>query len=111
MATINLYTTPKGYFPFCSRDNTLPPEKVLTTQIKPSRYFGDNIADSFYNETLKLGETFSIRIPTPILRWHPAKKGTTSRFHDCLSKIFPELENINDKALDKLIKDIRDREK
>lgn len=113
MSGTNIHVTPKRYFPFSSIDDTLPlaeKRKELTTQVKLSGHFNENIADSFYNETLELGEVFSVRIPAPILRWHSAKQGTTSKFNGHLNKIFPELEKISDKALDKLVKDIRNRE-
>jgi hypothetical protein len=114
MSGLNIYVTPKKYFPFSSTDYTLPPptekHKESTTQVKPSGHFDEDITDSFYNETLELGEVFSVRIPAPILRWHPAKQGTTSKFNCHLDKIFPELEKISDKTLDRLIKDMRNRE-
>jgi len=114
MATINIPASPKRYFIFSSRDDTMPlSEKlpgVLTAQINPRGYFSENIADSFYNERLELGEVFYFKMPAPMLRWHQAKKGTASKFQGCLSKIFPELEKISDKALDRLINDMRSRE-
>jgi len=114
MTTINIRTAPKRYFPFSSKDDTMPlPErlsKIATTRMKPSGHFNENIADSFYNDVVELGAVFSIRMPAPILRWCPAKADTVSKFQGRLSKIFPELEKMNDKALDRLIKDMRNRE-
>jgi len=112
MTTINIRAIPKKYFPFSY--DTIPLSeglpRTLTTRIRPSGNFDENITDSFYNETLELGDVFSLRMPAPILRWHPARKDTTARFQGHLSKIFPELQKISDKALDTLIKDMRNRE-
>ena len=113
MATINFYVAPKRYLR-ARADDTMPlPDKllrVLTTHVEPSGRFGENIADSFYNKTPELGEIFSVGMPAPILRGHSARKGTASKFRGRLSKIFPELEKVSDKALDRVIKDMRDRE-
>jgi len=114
VTAVNINAIPKRYFPFSSIDDTIPPLKKLlkksNTQVKPSGYFNENIADSFYNERLELGGVFTLRTPAPIMRWHPAKQGTTAKFHGCLSKIYPELNKINDKGLDTLIKNMRNRE-
>ena len=115
MATVNVSTSPKRYFPFYSGDDTMPLLKklckVLTTHVRPSGYFGENITDSFYNKTVGSGETVIIGMPAPvpILEWHLAMKGTTSKFRGHLSKIFPELEKVSDKTLDELINDMRDK--
>jgi len=112
MTTINIRVAPKNYFPFSY--DTMPLSerlpRMLTTRIRPSGYFDENITDSFYNETLELGDVFSVRMPSPILRWHSAKKATTTKFQGHLSKIFPELQKLSDKDLDALIKDMRNRE-
>ena len=89
MTAVNINVTPKRYFPFSSIDDTVhPPEEILksNTQVKFSGYFSENIADSFYNGRLELGRTFTFRTPTPIMRWHPAKQGTTAKFIQNLIK-------------------------
>jgi len=113
MTTVNIRASPKRYFPFLSGDESIPLSqvlKVLTTQIKPSGVFSENIADSFYNVTPESSMVFSVKMPTPILRWHPARKGTASKFRCRLDKIFPELEKVSDRALDRSIEEMRGRE-
>ena len=107
--TLNTLSFPKRYFPFSSEDSSHFPEIPLTAQVRLSGCFSENIVDLVYSKELELGEIFSVRTPAPLLRWHPAKQGTTSEFQGHLSKIFPELEKIDDKDLDELIGEMRNR--
>lgn len=41
----------------------------------------------------------TIKLPKPIKPWHRASKGVTDRFKGCLTELFPELKNLNEKEL------------
>jgi len=110
MTTINTRAAPKEYFPFSFDTVPLPQKLPPTTRIRPSGHFYENIGDFFYNEKLEMGGVFSLTMPAPTLRWHPAKKDTAAKFRGHLGRVFPELGRISEKALDALIKDARDRE-
>lgn len=114
MPTTNITALPRTYLPFRSRDSTLVPRhevsKAWTTQIEGTIVHVESVVDSFHNDRLEESRIFSIRPPVPISRWHPALKGTTAKFLGRLSKIFPEFDKIDDGTLDRLIKEIRDRE-
>lgn len=112
LAAVNVNIVPKRYFPFTSADDTVQSLKKplkSNTQVISGGIFDENIADSFYNEKLELSERFTLRIPTPVARWHPAKQGTVAKFHGCLNRIYPELEKVSDKDLDALIRNMRNK--
>jgi hypothetical protein len=114
MPAVSISLAPKRVFPFSSTDDTiLPLEKFvgkLNSQAEVSGYFNEDIADSFFNDRLEVAGVFTVRAPAPITRWHPAKQGTAARFRGHLGEIFPELDKIDDKDLDMLIKHMRSRE-
>jgi len=110
LLAVSINLAPKRFFPFFSIDDTIRPLGKSNAQVKVSGYFNGDVADSFYNERLELGGVFTVRAPAPIMRWHPAKQGTTAKFRGHLSKIYPELDKIDDNDLDMLIRNMRSRE-
>jgi len=113
LTVVNANVVPKRYFPFVSVDDTVQSLKKplkSNAQVILGGVFNENIADSFYNERLELGERFTFRIPAPFMKWHPAKQGTVAKFHGCLNRIYPELGKISDKDLDTLIRNMRNKE-
>lgn len=44
------------------------------------------------------------KLPNPLKPWHRASKGATDRFKGCLSKLFPELKDLNEKDLKEIEK-------
>lgn len=114
MSAVSISLTPKRFLPFSSTDESKLPSQKLpgesNAQAKVSGYFNEDVADSFYNDRLEVGGVFTVRAPAPIMKWHPAKQGTAARFCGHLSEIYPELDKIDDKDLDMLIRHIRSRE-
>jgi hypothetical protein len=114
LSAVSISLAPKRFLPFSSTDdNKLPLEKPLgesNAKAKVSGYFNEDVADSFFNDRLEVGGVFTVRAPAPIMKWHPAKQGTAARFCGHLSEIYPELDRIDDKDLDMLIRHMRSRE-
>lgn len=49
----------------------------------------------------------TVKLPKPIVSWHPASKGTADKFEGCLTEIFPELKALTEKELEEETEKLR----
>jgi len=91
-------------------DNGVPIELKDWNRIK--RMYSDKILpisnqgmSKVSNESVKV-----LREVAPIKKWAPAKKGANAKFSGVMSQDFPEVANLKEEQVDRIVDSLRQRE-